>query len=105
MERIGYYLWEGITFFTILFVATGVLVLRRKAGGRPAFTDHDRELFFGPPAVGLSKPRFYINFSIAVFLCYFAGTLEYLILARFGASVLATAELVTFLGIVKKSLC
>jgi hypothetical protein len=105
VERVGYYLWEGITLFIILFVATSLLVLRRKAGGRPVFTDYDRELFFGRPAVRLSTPRFYINFSIAVFVCYLAGSLEYLILARFGASILATAQLITFLGIVKKSLC
>lgn len=105
MEHIGYFLWEGSTFLTILFVGAGLLVLRRKAGGSPAFTDHDRRLFFGRPQVTLSKPRFYINFGIAVFLCYLAGSLEYLLLAGLGASILATAELITFLGIVKKSLC
>ena len=105
MDRIGYFLWEGVTFLTILFVGTNLLVLRRKASGRPAFTDYDRQLFFGHPEVRLSKPRFYINFGIAVFLCYLAGFLEYLLLARFGASILATAQLITFLGIVKRSLC
>ncbi|HEX9273210.1 MAG TPA: hypothetical protein VGA01_13465 [Candidatus Binatia bacterium] len=105
MEHIGYYLWEGIAFSTILFVGTGLLVLRRTASGRPAFTDHDRQLFFGRPAVRVSKPRFYINFGIAVFLCYLVGSLEVLLLARFGASILATAELLTLLGIVKKWLC
>ena len=105
MERIGYYLWEGITFLTILFLATGLLVLRRKARGRPAFTDHDRELFFGHPEIRLSKPRFYIHFAIAVLLSYLAGAVEYMVLARFGAGILATAELLTLLGIVKKWLC
>lgn len=105
MEHIGYYLWEGSTFSTILFVGTGLLVLRRKASSRPAFTDHDRQLFFGRSAVTVSIPRFYINFGIAVFLCYLAVSLEYLLLARFGASILATAELLTLLGIVKKWLC
>ena len=105
MEHIGYYLWEGITFSTILFVGTGLLVLRRKASGGPAFTDHDRQLFFGQSALRVSKPRFYIDFGIAVFLCYFAGSLEVLLLAHFGASILATAELLTLLGIVKKWLC
>ena len=46
-----------------------------------------------------------MNFGIAVFLCYLAGSLEYLLLERFGASILATAQLITFLGIVKRSLC
>ena len=55
MVHIGYFLWEGVTFLTILFVGTGLLVLRRKARGRPAFTDYDRQLFFGHPEVRLSK--------------------------------------------------
>ena len=105
MEHIGYCLWEGITFLTIFFFGTGLLVLRRKTSGRPAFTDHDRQLFFGRPTVRVSRPGFYINFGIAVFLCYFAGFLEFLLLERFGASILATAQLITFLGIVKRSLC
>lgn len=105
MEHIGYCLWEGITFLTIFFFGTGLLVLRRKTSGRPAFTDHDRQLFFGRPTVRVSRPGFYINFGIAVFFCYLAGSLEYLLLARLGASILATAELLTLLGIVKKWLC
>jgi hypothetical protein len=105
VEQIGYFLWEVITFSTILFAGIGLLVLRRRASGSPAFTDRDRQLFFGHPEVKLSKPRFCINFGIAVFLCYLAGSLEYLLLAGFGASILATAQLITFLGIVKKSLC
>ena len=105
MEQIGYFLWEVITFSTMLFAGIGLLVLRRRASGNPAFTYRDRQLFFGHPEVRLSKPRFYVNFGIAVFLCYFAGFLEFLLLERFGASILATAQLITFLGIVKRSLC
>ena len=105
MEQIGYFLWEVLTFSTIIFAGIGLLVLRRKASGNPAFTDHDRQLFFGRPEVRLSKPRFYMNFGIAVFLCYLVGSLEYQLLARFGASILATAGLLTLLGIVKKWLC
>lgn len=105
MEQIGYSLWEVITLATILFAGIGLLVLRRRANGHPAFTDRDRQLFFGHPKVRRSKPRLYVNFGIAVFLCYLAGFLEYLLLERFGASILATAQLITFLGIVKRSLC
>ena len=105
MEQVGYFLWEVITFLTILFAGIGLLVLRRKASGNPPFTDRDRQLFFGHPEVRVSKPRFYMNLGIAVFLCYLAGFLEYLLLARFGASILGTAQLITFLGIVKRSFC
>ena len=105
MEHLGHLLWELITFSTILFAGLGLLVLRRRATGKPAFTDCDRQLFFGRPEIKLSEPRFYLNFGIAVFLCYSAGFLEYLLLAPFGAGILATAQLLTFLSLVKKSLC
>jgi hypothetical protein len=104
MENSGYWLWEGMAFLTQISVGMGLLVLRRKAGGRPAFTDADRQLFFSPSRLRLSAARFWINFGIAVFLCCFIGLLEYLILARFGASILATAQLLTLFGIVKRLL-
>jgi hypothetical protein len=105
MQHSGYYLWEGITFLMQILVGTGLLVLRRKASGRPAFTEADRQLFLARPRVRVSTPKFWVNFSVAAFLCLFVGLLERLILAPFGAAVLATAQLITFLGIVKKSLC
>ena len=105
MQHSGYYLWEGITFLMQILVGTGLLVLRRKAGGRPAFTEADRQLFFAPPRVRVSTPKFWVNFGVAAFLCFLVGLLERLILAPFGAAVLATAQLITFLGIVRKSLC
>ena len=105
MEHLAHLLWELITFSTILFAGLGLLILRRRVSRKPAFTEWDRRLFFGRPEIKLSKPRFYLNFGIAVFLCYSAGFLEYLLLARFGAGILATAQLLTFLSIVKKSLC
>jgi len=105
VEHLGHLLWELITFSTILFASVGLLILRRRVSGKPAFTERDRRLFFGRPEIKLSEPKFYLNFGIAVFLCYWAGFLEYLLLARFGAGILATAQLLTFLSIVKKSLC
>jgi hypothetical protein len=105
VEHMGYYLWEGITFLTILLVGTSLLTLRRKANGRPTFTEHDLQLFFGYPEVKVSKTRFFIHFGIAVFLFYLAGYLEYSLLRSFGAAILATAGLLTLLAVVKKWLC
>lgn len=105
MEHSGYYLWESITFLSILSMATGVLVLRRKTSGRPAFSVQDWQLFFGRVEVRVSKLRFCINLGIAVVLCYLAVLLEYLLLARLGASIVAAAQLVTLLAIAKKWLC
>jgi hypothetical protein len=105
MEQSGYFLWEGFTFLLQILFAISLLVLRRKANGRPAFTDADRQLFFAHPRIKTSTPKFWINFGIAAFLCFFAGLLERLILGPFGAAVLGTAQLITYMGIVKKSLC
>jgi hypothetical protein len=96
--------WEGITFLAAILVAVMLLVLRRKAAGRPAFTSDDRQLFFGSSQAAVSTRRFYFNFAVAIFLCSLAIALEQFILGRFGAGVLAVAQLLTLLTIVKKSL-
>ena len=105
MEQSGYFLWEGFTFLLQILFAMSLLVLRRKANGRPAFTDADRQMLFARPRVKRSTPNFWIHFGIAAFLCFFAGLLELLILGPFGAAVLAIAQLITYMGIVKRSLC
>jgi hypothetical protein len=105
MENSGYWLWEGMAFVMQLCVGTGLLVLRRKASGRPAFTNDDRQLFFSHSRLPLSMPRFWINFTLAVFLTYAIGLLEHLLLAQLGASILATAQLLTLFAIVKRLLC
>ena len=105
MEHSGYYIWEGTIFLVQILVGMGLLVLRRKASGRPAFTDNDRQLFLSRARVSISTTRFWLNFSAAAFLCFFAGLLVQLIVGPFGPGVLATAQLITFMGIVKKSLC
>jgi hypothetical protein len=105
MEHCGYYLWEGIIFLTQVLVAMGLLVLRRKANGRPSFTNADRQLFFGRARIQTLTPQFWTNFAIAALLCFFVGLLMQLVLAPFGAGILATAQLIAFIGIVKKALC
>jgi hypothetical protein len=105
MEHSGYYIWEGIIFFIQILVGMALLVLRRKASGRPSFTNADRQLFFGRARVGILTPQFWTNFAIAALLCLVVGILMQLVLAPFGAAILSTAQLITFMGIVKKSLC
>jgi hypothetical protein len=105
MEHIGYYLWEGIIFLMQILLGMALLVLRRKASGRPSFTAADRQLFFGRARLGILTPRFWTDFAIATFLCFSVGVILQLALAPFGAGILAAAQLITFMGIVKKSLC
>ena len=105
MEHSGYYLWEGIIFLMQILLGMALLVLRRKVNGRPSFTNADRQLFFARARLGILTPRFWMNFAIAAVLCFTVGVLMQLVLAPFGAGILATAQLITFMGIVKKSLC
>jgi hypothetical protein len=105
MEHCGYYLWEGINFLTQILVAMGLLVLRRKANGRPSFTSADRQLFFSQARFRMLTPQFWTNLAIAALLCFFVGVLMQLVIGPFGAGILAAAQLITFMGIVKKSLC
>ena len=105
MEHSGYYLWEGIIFLMQILLGMALLVLRRKVNGRPSFTNADRQLFFALARLGILTPRFWMNFAIAAVLCFTVGVLMQLVLAPFGAGILATAQLITFMGIVKKSLC
>jgi hypothetical protein len=104
MEHSGYYVGEGIIFLMQIMTGVSLLVLRRKASGRAAFTDDDRRLFFGRSPIG-STPKFWRSFASAAVLCFFVGLLMQLVLAPFGAGILATAQLITFMGIIKKALC
>lgn len=105
MENSGYYMWEAIIFLMQILIAIGFLVLRRKASGRPAFTENDRQLFFSRARAGMLTPQFWTNFAIAALLCFFAGLLIQCVLAPLGAGILAAAQLIAFMGIVKRSLC
>ena len=42
LEKTGFVLWEGITLLMVIFGGIGVVALRRRARGRPAFTYEDR---------------------------------------------------------------
>ena len=75
MEHSGYYLLEGTIFLTQILVGLGLLVLRRKAHGRPSFTGADRRLFFRRARVGIRTPEFWKNLTIALLLCLCAGLL------------------------------
>ena len=103
-DKIGLILWEVITLLTVFFGGIGFVVLRRKASGRPAFTERDRQLFFGPRKITVSTAKFWINFSAAVFLCLSINMLEFLILGWLGPALLTMVVLITSMGIVDKLL-
>jgi hypothetical protein len=103
-DKLGFVLWEGLTLLTVIFGGIGLMVLRRKFSGRPAFTNQDRQLFFGRSQVRLTRARLLLNFSIAVLSCLLIGVLEVLTFARFGTGVLTVVLVLTSLTIVRKLL-
>ena len=103
-DKIGLVLWEVITLLSVVLGGIGLVVLRRKTNGRPAFTERDRQLFFGPRKITVSTAKFWINFSAAVFLCLSINMLEFLILGWLGPALLTMLVLVTSMGIVDKLL-
>jgi hypothetical protein len=103
-EKIGFVLWEGITLLVVILSGLGLLVLRRKFSGKPAFTNEDWQLFFGHSKIRLSSSTLLLNFGITVFLCLFIAILETRIFEPLGAGPLTVLLLLTSLGIVKKLL-
>ena|SRR5438552_18926878 len=103
-DKIGLVLWEVITLLTVVLGGIGLMVLRRKAQGRPAFTERDRQLFFGRRKINGSTPKFWVNFSTAVFLCFCIDVLEFLIFGWLGPGLLTMVVLITSMGIVDKLL-
>src|SRR5205823_14984674 len=103
-DKIGLILWEVITLLTVFLGGIGFVVLRRKASGRPAFTERDRQLFFGPRKITVSTTKFWINFSAAVVLCFFIDVLEFLIFGWLGPGLLTMVVVLSSIGIVDKLL-
>jgi hypothetical protein len=103
-DKFGFVLWEGFTLLLVIFGGIGILVLRRRFSGKPAFTDRDRQLFFGHPKVARSTPRLLINFGTAVLLCSFVVVVEKLIFASLGPVAVTVVVLFSSLGIVNRLL-
>jgi hypothetical protein len=103
-DKVGLVLWEVITLLTVVLGGIGIVAWRRKASGRPAFTERDRRLFFGPRKITVSTAKFWINFSTAVLLCLAINMLEFVILGWIGPALLTMVVLITSMGIVDKLL-
>lgn len=100
LEKFGFALWEATTLLIVILCGIGIMVLRRKASGRPAFSNEDQELFFGRARVKTSTPKHLFNLGIAVFLCLFLALLEMLVFAPLGAATLTVVLVLTSLAIV-----
>jgi hypothetical protein len=96
--QIGFVLWEGITLLVVIFGGLGLVILRRKFSGRPAFTDQDWQLFFGHSTIRSSISRSLLNIGIALLLCLFLAIVEARLFEPLGAGPLTVVLLLTSLG-------
>jgi hypothetical protein len=101
MEQFGFVLWELTTLLFVIASATAITVLRRKAGGRAGFSEQDRLLYFGDLNLDLTFFELALKLCGATILCLFAGLLEHLILAHFGAGLLTGTFILTSFSIVR----
>lgn len=104
MEKMGFVLSEGLTLLFVILAGLGVLILRRRASGRPAFTRHDWLTYFGDLQLRMSKPQLALRLLYAVFLCSCLALISSPFLARVGPGLYSVTIVFVCLGIVKIAL-
>jgi hypothetical protein len=104
MEKMGFVLWEGLTLLFVILAGLGVLIIRRRASGRPAFTRHDWLTYFGDLQMRISKPRLALRLSYAAFLCSCLTLIGNPFLVRVGPGLYSVTIVFACLGIVKVAL-
>lgn len=104
MEMMGFVLWEGLTLLFVLLAGLAVLIIRRKASGRPVFTRHDWHTYFGDLQLRMSKPRLALRLSYAAFLCSCLTLIGNPFLERMGPGLYSVTIIFACLGIVKFTL-
>jgi len=104
MEMMGFVLWESLTSLFVILTGLGVLIIRRKASGRPGFTRHDWLTYFGDLQLRMSKPKLALRLFFAVFLCSCLALVGNPFLARMGPGLYSVTIIFAFLGIVKLTL-
>ncbi len=104
MEKMGFVLWESFTLLFVILAGLGVLIIRRKASGRPVFTHDDWHLYFGDIQLRMSKPRLALRLSYAVFLCSLVLLISNPLLAFMRAGLYTVTIVFTCAGIVRAAL-
>jgi len=104
MEKMGFVLWESLTALFVILAGLGVLIIRRKASGRPPFTRHDWFTYFGDLQLRMSKPRLALRLALAVFLCSCLPIIGNPLLARLGPGLYSVTIAFACLGIVRAML-
>jgi hypothetical protein len=101
VEKLGYVLYELPVFFLVMWFGIRLVHLRRYRRNQPIFSDDDRQLLFGRAPVSVKSPIFRVRLARAILAVTAATYVEFLVLAPFGAGILAGALLLTSAAIVR----
>jgi hypothetical protein len=104
METLGNVLSEAPVFFLILWFAIRYVHYRRYRRNQPLFSDKDRQLLFAQTKPKLGSPIFRLRLVRSILAVTAAIYIEVLVLAPFGAGILAAALLLTSASIVHRIL-
>ena len=95
MEKLGYVLYELPVFLLVMWFGIRLVHLRRYRKNQPIFSDDDRRLFFGRLPTSIQSPDFRVRLARAILAATATTYLEFLVLAPFGAGILAGALLLS----------
>jgi hypothetical protein len=95
MDKLGYVLYELPVFFLVMWFGIRLVHFRRFKRNQPIFSDADKQLLFERPPEGLQSPIFRLRLARAILAATAATYVEFLVLAPFGAGILAGALLLT----------
>jgi hypothetical protein len=91
-------MWEIIAYLWLIPLALGVAMLARVAGGNPAITEEEWQLFFGDTTEPTLSLWSGIKLALLSVLFFFVGVAQGLMLINIGFTWIVLVPLVTALG-------
>ena len=91
-------MWEIIAFLWLIPLALGLAMLARVAGGSPAITEDEWQLFFGDTTEPTLSLWAGIKLALFSVLFFFVGVAQGLMLINMGFTWMVLVPLVTALG-------
>lgn len=103
IEKFGYILSEIPVLFFVIWFAISWVQLRRRRRHEPTYNgEWERGMLLRTSAYRPRNWEFYPRFFIAVLAVTFIGTIEFIILASFGAAILTVTFILTSTAIVRQ---
>jgi hypothetical protein len=100
MENFGYILSEAPLFVLIVWFTVRFIRWRRSRENRPGFSDSDKHVLFHAGQHAPKQRQFYLRFLVTVFAVTALGSLLMVVLAPFGAAILAGVLVLTSAAVV-----